>query len=60
MNHWERVKVEEVAIKVGSGSTPRGGSKSYKETGIPLIRSMNIHFDGLHYDGLVFIDEDQS
>ena len=60
MNHWESMKTEDIATKVGSGSTPRGGSESYKESGTPLIRSMNIHFDGIHYEGLAHIDDEQA
>jgi type I restriction enzyme, S subunit len=60
LNHWESIKIEDIATKVGSGSTPRGGSESYKESGIPLIRSMNIHFDGIHYEGLAHIDNEQA
>ena len=47
-------------VKDGSGATPRGGSESYKPTGIPLIRSQNVHFDGFCDDGLAFIDENQA
>jgi len=57
---WEEVRIEEIAQKVGSGATPRGGSKAYKKTGIPLIRSMNVHFDGLHEEGIVYLDENQA
>jgi type I restriction enzyme, S subunit len=60
LNHWKSIKIEDIATKVGSGSTPRGGSDSYKESGTPLIRSMNIHFDGIHYEGLAYIDDEQA
>jgi type I restriction enzyme, S subunit len=55
LNYWESIKIEDIATKVGSGSTPRG---AYKESGTPLIRSMNIHFDGIHYEGLAHIDNE--
>lgn len=53
-------KLINVTSKIGSGSTPKGGSSSYKESGIPLIRSLNIHFDYIKYAGLAFIDKNQA
>jgi type I restriction enzyme S subunit len=56
---WPAVKLRRVTSKVGSGATPRGGEEVYKPSGIPLIRSMNVHFEGFRRKGLVFIgDED--
>lgn len=49
-----------LTTKIGSGATPKGGDSSYKVSGTPLIRSMNIrdgHFLG---KGLVYIDDDQA
>jgi type I restriction enzyme, S subunit len=43
---WRVQKLGNLTVKIGSGSTPRGGEVVYKTTGIPLIRSMNIHFSG--------------
>ena len=60
MNHWEISKLEEVTEKVGSGVTPRGGFNSYKSSGIPLIRSMNVHFDGLRLEGIAYLDDKQA
>ncbi len=57
---WIVAKIHEFASKVGSGATPRGGKKSYKSTGIPLIRSQNIHFEGFNKKGLAFIDKTQA
>ena len=57
---WEKKKLIEVTTKIGSGSTPRGGSKSYKEFGIPFIRSQNIYNCEFNPSGLVFIDEEQA
>jgi type I restriction enzyme S subunit len=53
-------KISDFATKVGSGSTPKGGEANYKSEGVPLIRSMNVHFDGFRYDGLAFLDDDQA
>jgi type I restriction enzyme S subunit len=41
--------------KIGSGSTPRGGHKSYVPTGIPLIRSQNVLMGSFTRQGLVRI-----
>jgi type I restriction enzyme S subunit len=60
LEEWEEVKLQNITKKIGSGSTPKGGSASYKEEGIPLVRSMNIHFNGIKLKGLAFIDEDQA
>lgn len=52
--------LKELASKIGSGSTPSGGKEAYQKSGIPLIRSMNVHFDGFKYDGLAFINDAQA
>ncbi len=57
---WPTVRLKSVTSKVGSGATPKGGEAVYKNSGIPLIRSMNVHFDGFRRDGLVYIDEDEA
>src|SRR5690242_7647245 len=60
MKHWPIVKLHSVTSKVGSGATPRGGEVVYKESGIPLIRSMNVHFDSFRPEGLVYLDEKEA
>jgi type I restriction enzyme S subunit len=60
LGEWENVILKDITIKIGSGSTPRGGSESYKNEGIPLVRSMNIRFNGIKLKGLAFIDEKQA
>lgn len=57
---WEEKKLKEITTKIGSGSTPRGGQSSYKESGISLIRSMNIYDDGFREKKLAFIDDEQA
>ena len=57
---WETFKIADLAEKVGSGATPRGGQSAYKPEGTPLIRSTNIVFFGFKLDGLAFIDDDQA
>ena len=57
---WESVKLGEITSKVGSGSTPRGGSESYETKGVPLIRSMNVRFEGFTAEGLAFLNKAQA
>lgn len=49
-----------ITIKIGSGSTPSGGKESYKESGISLIRSMNVYDFQFDKKGLAYIDEVQA
>lgn len=56
--HWEMKRLKKFTTKIGSGVTPKGGSEVYEETGIPLFRSQNIHFDGLRTDDIVYITEE--
>src|SRR5262245_16171787 len=57
---WRSVPLRELTHKIGSGATPKGGRKSYHVSGIPLIRSMNVHFSGFTDEGLVYLDEAQA
>jgi type I restriction enzyme S subunit len=52
------VRLKYVVDKIGSGKTPLGGSQAYVRTGVMLLRSQNVHFDGLHLEDVVSIDED--
>ena len=45
--HWEVRRLGFLAAKFGSGITPRGGATVYQESGVPFLRSQNIHFGGL-------------
>ncbi len=60
MGEWKECKLGTVAIKIGSGATPRGGNNSYKDEGISLIRSQNILDFEFSFDGLAFIDSEQA
>lgn len=57
---WEVKNLKDIAVKIGSGATPRGGNQSYKDEGISLIRSMNVHNNDFVYDDLAFIDDEQA
>lgn len=57
-NHWEVKKLKWIVSKIGSGVTPRGGAEIYQDHGIPLLRSQNVHFDGLRLDDVAYISEE--
>lgn len=44
--------------KFGSGVTPRGGATVYRASGVPFLRSQNVHFDGLRLDGVAYIAQE--
>lgn len=56
---WEEKPLMELTTKIGSGATPRGGQANYKEEGISLVRSMNVHDWEFREKNLAFIDEKQ-
>ncbi len=53
--HWEVNKIKSVTKKIGSGVTPKGGAEIYELTGIPLLRSQNVYFDGFRLDNVAYI-----
>lgn len=55
--HWEVKRLKNFTTKIGSGVTPKGGSEVYEDSGIPIFRSQNIHFDGLRLDDVAYINE---
>lgn len=57
---WQVVRLGSHTTKMGSGSTPTGGDAAYKETGISLIRSLNVHDGEFVYKNLAHIDEQQA
>jgi type I restriction enzyme S subunit len=54
-HHWKKVKLGDIASEVGSGITPRGGEKSYLQSGIPLIRSQNVLMNRLSLEEVAYI-----
>lgn len=59
---WPVVRLGDIALKIGSGATPRGGADGYLpvRNRFALIRSQNVfdrHFD---YSGLAFISDEQA
>ena len=57
---WAVQPLSALTLKVGSGATPRGGAATYIKTGIPLIRSQNVRFEGFSHHGLAFLSESQA
>lgn len=57
---WEKAVCKNITSKIGSGATPKGGNSSYKEDGISLIRSMNVHNNRFIKKDLAFIDDVQA
>jgi type I restriction enzyme, S subunit len=54
-NQWNWTRLGELASKIGSGSTPSGGSKAYTTSGVIFLRSQNIWNDGIRLDDVVYI-----
>lgn len=52
---WVFVRLGQIANKIGSGSTPKGGREVYVDEGIPFLRSQNVWNDGLHLDDVAYI-----
>ena len=50
-------RIKDHVSKIGSGVTPSGGAGAYLDAGGPLLRSQNVHFDGLRLDDGVCIAE---
>src|SRR5437667_4451324 len=47
---WPVDRIKDQVSKIGSGITPSGGSASYLNAGIPLLRSQKVHSDGFVAD----------
>ena len=58
--NWRKEICKKLTNKIGSGATPDGGNQNYKETGISLIRSMNVYDGYFEYKDLAHIDEEQA
>ena len=55
---WEDGELGPKASKVGSGITPTGGDKNYKQAGRPFVRSQNVGWGILLLDDVAYIDEE--
>ncbi len=54
---WEVSAIGNKAEKVGSGITPTGGQRVYRNEGRPFIRSQNIGWGNLLLDDVAIIDD---
>ena len=57
---WRRGTLGEVCSKIGSGATPKGGKECYLDSGVSLIRSMNVFDFNFNYDDLAHISDKQA
>jgi type I restriction enzyme S subunit len=57
---WEVKSLNSLSSKIGSGATPKGGKEAYYESGISLIRSLNVHDNLFKMKDLAYIDEIQA
>lgn len=57
---WVEDKLINITSKIGSGATPKGGAASYKDSGISLIRSLNVHDRRFRQEKLALIDNEQA
>src|ERR1700722_15212001 len=59
---WSTVRLGDIALKIGSGATPRGGEESYlpKRSTFALVRSQNVFDRRFDTTGLVYISEEQA
>ena len=52
------VKLSMITSKIGSGSTPRGGSSIYVKEGIKFLRSQNVYCEGFDLSDVAYITEE--
>lgn len=59
---WPVVRLGDIAVKIGSGATPRGGDDSYlpERSGFALVRSQNVFDRRFDTTGLAFISDEQA
>lgn len=55
---WDVKSIGEIVIHLGSGVTPKGGSKVYQKDGVLLIRSQNVYHDFLLLDDVAFVSDE--
>ena len=57
---WRMGTLGELCSKIGSGATPKGGKESYVDSGVSLIRSMNVFDFDFCFDDLAHISDKQA
>ena len=58
MSEWNTIKLKDCCTKIGSGSTPKGGSTVYVQEGVSFVRSQNVYNLFFEYNGLSHINDD--
>ena len=56
--HWHAKRTKFSVSYIGSGKTPKGGSEVYVQDGIMILRSQNVHDDGLRLDDVAYITDE--
>lgn len=61
-SEWLVVQLGDIAMKIGSGSTPRGGEEAYlpQRSKFALVRSQNVFDRYFDTSGLAFISDEQA
>ena len=54
---WACVRFGDLFSRMGAGSTPPGGEKSYVKEGVTFLRSQNVYNSGLVLEGVARISE---
>lgn len=57
-NNFATDSLRQLTTKIGSGSTPTGGSQVYKHEGFLFIRSQNIKMYEIDFESVLFIDNE--
>jgi len=57
-DNWNYDSLVNLTAKIGSGITPRGGSRIYKKYGRPFLRSQNIGWGELLLSDIVYISDE--
>lgn len=55
---WQCLTIGDIAERLRSGVTPRGGSAVYQKEGIMLIRSQNVYSYGFKLNDIAYISEE--
>jgi len=55
---WEFVRLGEIVLKLGAGSTPKGGKEIYQNKGIKFLRSQNVWNRGLFLQNVAYISSE--
>ncbi len=55
---WGCLSIGDIAERLRSGVTPKGGSDVYQKEGIMLIRSQNVYSYGFKLDDIAYISEE--